>query len=96
MNHSRWSVIALSFAASLSLPLWAAAGPVGVASTRGTLQVNDLMARGTANIPEGASVRTAEMPGQIHLQDGVDLNLSERAPPLSTPIIFNFNKVQYR
>jgi hypothetical protein len=76
MIQYRRGLLALSLAMSAAFQL-SAAGIVGVASARGTLDVNNASVRGTANIPDGASVQTNETPGQIQLQDGGQVTLSE-------------------
>jgi hypothetical protein len=76
MIQYRRGLLALSLAISSAFRL-SAAGTVGVASTRGTMEVNSAPVRDTANIPDGASVQTDETPGQIQLQDGVRVTLGE-------------------
>jgi hypothetical protein len=41
------------------------------------MDVNSASVRSTANIPDGAWVQTNQTPGQIRLQSGVQVNLSE-------------------
>jgi hypothetical protein len=72
----RAGLFALSIAVSSAAPL-SAANAIGVASTLGTMEVNSASVRTTANIPDGASVQTNGTPGQIRLQSGVQVNLSE-------------------
>ena len=76
MIQYRVGLVALSAAIALAAPL--AVNTVGVASTRGTMEVNSASIRGTANIPNGASVQTNENPGQIRLQNGVQVSLSQK------------------
>lgn len=77
MNQYRRGLMTLSLATCLGMPL-AAVEQAGVASTRGTMEVNNLSVRGTANIPNGASVLTKDAPGQIRMQNGVQVALSEK------------------
>jgi hypothetical protein len=72
----RASLLALSMAISLAAPL-SAASVIGIASTFGTMDVNSASVRSTANILDGALVETNATPGQIRLESGVQVNLSE-------------------
>ncbi len=72
----RVGLLALSVTISLAASLLADS-TIGVASTLGTMEVNSASVRSTANIPDGALVQTNGTPGQIRLQSGVQINLSE-------------------
>jgi hypothetical protein len=76
MNQHRRGVIALSLAIFMTTQL-SAAPVIGVASTRGTMEVNSSPVRGTANVSEGCSIRTNETVGQIDLRNGVQLTLGQ-------------------
>src|SRR5579884_2376329 len=65
MIDFRRSAFVFSLATMVSL-VWAAPA-IGVAFSRGTLQIDSASIRGTANISDGASVRTSDMIGQIEL-----------------------------
>ena len=75
MNMYRRGGIALSLATFAVMQL-SAASIIGVASTRGTMEVNNASIRGTVNVPEGASIRTNETTSLIQLQNGVQVDLN--------------------
>ncbi len=52
---------------------------IGVASTRGTMEVNHTAIRGNANLSEGSSLRTNETTSQVSLQNGVQVTLGTRS-----------------
>lgn len=52
---------------------------IGVASTRGSMEVNDATVRGNANVLEGASIRTNETSSQVNLQNGAEVILEQRS-----------------
>jgi hypothetical protein len=74
----RQGTFALTLAISLAGSLSAAAF-IGVAATRGTIEVNRASVRGTANISEGAAVQTNDSTGQIHLENGVSVTLGQNS-----------------
>ncbi len=56
-----------------------AGNAIGVASTRGTMEVNGAAVRGTASISEGAWVKTNQTAGSIHLTSGVQVTLGQNS-----------------
>lgn len=78
MNQYRRGLVLLSLAAFVATQL-SAAPVIGVASTRGTIQIDNAAVRGTANVSEGSSVRTNETSGQVQLQNGASAVLSQRS-----------------
>ena len=78
MNQYRSAFIVLSFAA-LGTGCLTASNVIGVASTRGTMDVNGAAVRGTADVADGASVQTNQTPGSIHLGNGVQVTLGENS-----------------
>src|SRR5579884_3111005 len=73
MNQSRRAALYASLAV-ISTAAWAATS-IGVAFSRGSLQVDSASVRGTANVSDGSSVQTQESAGQIQLNSGVQLVL---------------------
>ena len=55
----------------LSLAMAQGASIIGVASTRGAMQVDNVPVRGNANLKDGSQVQTADTASQIRLQNGV-------------------------
>lgn len=78
MNQYRSALIVLCLATSGTACL-TAANVIGVASTRGTMEVNGTAVRGTANISEGAWVKTNQTAGSIHLGSGVQVTLGQNS-----------------
>jgi hypothetical protein len=76
MIQYRRGLIVLSLA-TLGIAAWGTP-IIGVAASRGTMEVNSESVRGTANIFEGAAVRTNETVGQIQLQNGVQVMLGQQ------------------
>ena len=52
---------------------------IGVASTRGIMEVNSASVRGNANVADGASIRTNDTAGQVQLNNGVQVTLGEHS-----------------
>ena len=77
MNQYRRGLVALSLAAFVTTQL-TAAPVIGVASTRGTIEVDNAAVRGTANLTDGSSVRTNETAGQVQLQNGVQATFNAK------------------
>lgn len=78
MNQYRRGFAILSLAAFVGTQLYAAP-VIGVATTRGTMQIDSAAVRGTANLSDGSSIRTNETAGQVQLQNGVQVTLGERS-----------------
>lgn len=76
MNQYRRGLVVLSLAAFVVTQLLAAP-VIGVATTRGTMEVDNASVRGTANLSDGASVRTNATAGQLHLQNGIQATLGQ-------------------
>jgi hypothetical protein len=70
MNQYRRGIVALSLAVFVTTQASASA-VIGVASTRGTIEVDNASVRGTANLTDGSMVRTNETAGQVQLNNGV-------------------------
>jgi hypothetical protein len=77
MIKYRRGVIVLSLAAFFSVQV-TAAPVIGVASTRGTMEIDHASIRGTANLLDGSAIRTNETSGQIQLQNGSLATLGQR------------------
>ena len=78
LKQDRSALIALSLAV-IGASCLTAASVIGVASSRGTMEVNGTAVRGTANVAEGASVKTNETSGNIHLGNGVQVTLGQNS-----------------
>ena len=52
---------------------------IGVASTRGSMEVNHAAVRGNANISDGTSIRTNDTISQVSLQNGAQVTLGQRS-----------------
>jgi hypothetical protein len=66
-------------AACLTVPLFAAAPLIGVATAVGGYSVDSLPASGTTNLVEGTSLKTASSPSDIHLDNGASVRLATRS-----------------
>lgn len=52
---------------------------IGVASTRGSMEVNEASVRGNANVLEGSSIRTNETASLVDLQNGAEVTIEKRS-----------------
>ena len=52
---------------------------IGVASTRGNMEVNSAPVRGNANVADGTSIRTNDTVGQVQLNNGVQVTIGQHS-----------------
>lgn len=90
MMRCRASLAVFSLTAFLT-PQLQAAPAIGVASSKGAMEVNSVVVRGMTNLPEGASLRTTKTAGEVHLQNGVQATLG-----LRTAATVSSNKMELR
>jgi len=77
--HSKKFVF-VSALAILTAPLFAAAPmTIGVATTIGTVSVNQTAVSGSADLSDGAQLATTSVPTEVHLSSGTDLRLATRS-----------------
>jgi ferric-dicitrate binding protein FerR (iron transport regulator) len=60
-------------------PSFAASLAIGVATALGTLSVNNASTMGNVDVFDGTQLRTTIAPGDVHLENGVDLRLATRS-----------------
>ncbi len=78
MIQYRRGLILLSLAA-FAITQLCAAPAIGVATTRGSMEVDNASVRGTANLSDGSSVRTNETSTRLQLQNGVQATLGQNS-----------------
>jgi hypothetical protein len=71
--------LVVSALAILTVPLFAATPSIGVATTIGTVSVNQTVVSGSANLSDGAQLATTSVPTEVHLASGTDLRLATRS-----------------
>lgn len=71
------SKIAIGIVA-LSLPLFSAT-PIGIASSLGVYSSNDASINGSTEVFDGTALKTTTQPGEVKLQNGVDIRLATRS-----------------
>jgi len=76
--HSK-KLVFVSALAVLTAPLFAATPSIGVATTIGTVSVNQTVVSGTSNLADGAQLETTTVPTEVHLASGTDLRLATRS-----------------
>ena len=79
MNTTKFRLYALSFAAVLSTPLFAANATIGVASTIGTISINQALISGKSELSDGSRLETTSAPSDVRLSNGVDVRLATRS-----------------
>jgi hypothetical protein len=72
----------LVFGSALAIfaaPLFAVNPSIGVATTIGTVSVNQTVVSGNADLSDGARLETSSVPTEIHMTTGTDLRLGTRS-----------------
>lgn len=60
-------------------PVWAASATIGVATAVSAFSVDNSLVTGSANLFDGATVRTTTAPSDLRLQNGVTVHLATRS-----------------
>lgn len=60
----------------LCAPLFAGTAPIGVATSIGTVSVNQATVSGPTNLTDGSVLQTTTSPSEIHLENGADVRLA--------------------
>jgi hypothetical protein len=63
----------------LCAPLFAGSAPIGVATSIGTVSVNQTTVSGNANLSDGSLLETTTTPSDVHLASGADVLLATRS-----------------
>ncbi len=78
MNFSNCRLVLLVLGVSVTSVL-GADSVIGVASTRGSMEVNHAAIRGNANVSDGTLIRTNDTTGLVNLQNGVQVILGTKS-----------------
>jgi len=71
--------LALSALAFSAVPLFAGTAAIGVATTVGTVSVNQSVISGNADLADGSRLQTTTAPSDVHLAGGGDVRLATRS-----------------
>lgn len=75
-----FSSLSLSLAlALLAAPLFAGTAPIGVATTVGTVSVNQALISGNTDLTDGSRLQTTTAPSDVHMANGADVRLATRS-----------------
>lgn len=74
------NALMLSLIATLAgIPVYAAGGSIGVATSVASYSINNSLAAGASNVPEGAQLATTTSPSEVRLESGTQLRLATRS-----------------
>ncbi len=73
------SLALVSVLAFAAVPLLAGTASIGVATTVGTLSVNQSVISGNTELTDGSRLQTTTAPSEIHLAGGADVRLATRS-----------------
>lgn len=65
--------------ALLAIPVFGGTAAIGVATTVGTLSVNQALVSGNADLADGSRLQTTTAPSEVHLTGGGDVRLATRS-----------------
>ena len=60
-------------------PIFAGTAPIGVATSIGTVAINQAVVSGPTNLSDGSVLETTTTPSEIHLATGADVRLATRS-----------------
>ena len=63
----------------IGIPAFAGTTPIGVASTIGSVSVNETVVSGTSDLADGSRLQTGAAPTDVHLASGADVRLATRS-----------------
>ena len=76
---SLFSVALFSALTFSAVPLFAGGAAIGVATSVGTLSVNQAVVSGNTDLADGSRLQTTNAPSEVHLTGGADVRLATRS-----------------
>jgi hypothetical protein len=75
----RGKLLFVSALVVVAAPLWAGSSAIGVATTIGTVSVNQTVVSGNTDLTDGARLETSAVPTEVRMATGTDLRLATRS-----------------